>query len=89
MNEPAMIKKKMLLPFLVPIEPPFADNSARFSGVFPGSSPDLIGPAPAFYAIASCIFLYFSAALALFCLLKGRSESQSRDELQERWQGEV
>ena len=69
--------------------PPFADISTRFSGVFPGSSPDLIGPAPAFYAIASCIFLYFSAAPGLFCFLKGRSESESRDALQEKWQGEV
>lgn len=40
-----MMKKKMLPPFLVPIKNPFADNSAGFSGVFPGSLPDLIGPA--------------------------------------------
>jgi hypothetical protein len=26
------------------IYPPFADNFAGFSGIFPGSSPDLIGP---------------------------------------------
>jgi len=32
-----------------------------------------IGPAPAFYAITSCIFLYFSAAPGLFCFLKGES----------------
>jgi len=56
MSEAATMKKKMLPPFLVPINnQPFADISAGFSGVFPGSSPDLIGPAPAFYAIASCI----------------------------------
>lgn len=40
-----MMKKKMLPPFLVPITNPFAYNSAGFSGIFPGSSPDLIGAA--------------------------------------------
>jgi len=66
MNEAAMIKKKMLPPVLVPIEPPFADISTGFSGVFPGSSPDLIGPARASHDIASCIFLSFQPRRASF-----------------------
>lgn len=54
------MKKKMLLPFLFPINvPPFADNSAGFSGVFPGSSPDLIGP------VSSASLASFSASICL------------------------
>jgi len=40
MNE-AMTKKRCSYQYY----PPFADNSAGFSGVFPGSSPDLNTPA--------------------------------------------
>ena len=69
MSEAATMKKKMLPPVLVPIEPPFADISAGFSGVFPGSPPDLIGPAPAFYAITFCIFLRFQPRRASFASL--------------------
>ena len=60
-----MIKKKMLPPVLVTIQP-FADISAGFSGIFPGSSPELIGPAPASHDIASCIFLSFQSRRASF-----------------------
>ena len=65
MNEAATMKKKMLPPILVPMQP-FADISAGFSGVFPGSSPDLIGPARASHDIASCIFLSFQPRRASF-----------------------
>jgi len=40
MSEAATMKKKMLPPVLVPTNTLFADISAGFSGVFPGSPPD-------------------------------------------------
>lgn len=41
--------KKKSVPSNDIYEPPFADNFARFSGIFPGSPSDLIGPASSLF----------------------------------------
>jgi len=48
--------------------PPFADNSSGFSGVFPGSPPDPIGPAS---QKKNEGFFLFNSTLPLICLGAG------------------
>jgi len=43
--------KKKSVPSNDIYKPPFADNFAGFSGIFPGSPPDLIGPASSLFLI--------------------------------------
>ena len=55
--------------------PPFADSSAGFSGVFPGSSPDLIGPASR-ASLASFHPINLLRRRASFCFLKKEAKNK-------------